>query len=79
VKTVLLISEGFLVEHFLIDQTKKILIMFQGEYEFRVEGKQPISLMANLSAVEVIVEKKTEPPKIYLNKSTVTIQFKYFI
>jgi len=41
----------------------------QGEYEFRVEGKQPISLMANLSAVEVIVEKKTEPPKIYLNKS----------
>ena len=56
----------------------KILTLFLGEYEFRVEGKQPISLMANLSAVEVIVEKKTEPPKIYLNKSTVTIRFKYF-
>ena len=52
-------------------------MLFLGEYEFRVEGKQPISLMANLSAVEVIVEKKTEPPKIYLNKSTVTIQFKH--
>ena len=42
-----------------------------GEYEFRVEGKQPVSLAATLSACEVIVEKKTEPPKIYLAKSTV--------
>ena len=36
----------------------------------RVEDK-PVSLAATLSACEVIVEKKTEPPKIYLAKSTV--------
>ena len=43
-----------------------------GEYEFRVDGKQSLSLAAMLSAVEVIVEKKTDPPKIFLAKSSVT-------
>ena len=50
-----------------------------GEYEFRVEGKQPVSLAANLSACEVIVEKKTEPPKIYLAKSTVLPSTRFFV
>ena len=66
----------FKISAFSSNKTQILIkILLLGEYEFRVEGKQPISLMANLSAVEVIVEKKTEPPKIYLNKSTVTIQF----
>ena len=48
-----------------------------GEYEFRVDGKQSLSLAAMLSAVEVIVEKKTDPPKIYLAKSSVTKDFNH--
>ena len=41
----------------------------QGEYEYRVEGKTPVKLSACLEAIEVVVEKPKEPPKIYLQKS----------
>ena len=41
----------------------------QGEYEYRVEGKTPVKLSACLEAIEIIVEKPKDPPKIYLAKS----------
>ena len=41
-----------------------------GEYEYRVKsGHQELSMTACLDAIEIIVEKPKEPPKLYLNLS----------
>jgi len=41
-----------------------------GEYEYRVvSGSQQISMTACLDAIELIVERQKDPPKIYLNMS----------
>ena len=41
-----------------------------GEYEYRVvSGRQELSMTACLDAIELVVEKPKEPPKIYLNLS----------
>ena len=41
-----------------------------GEYEYRVtSGRRELSMTACLDAIQLIVEKEKEPPKIYLNLS----------